>query len=130
MYACIAGPVFGRSIIPVSPQPHRKNTCSAFLLCTGPGTCIIPTILLHRIEDCGIHKLCAFATEVEFSPRQRIPAFRFLVAGSCYPTPGFWLLAPSSHFPLTRDPRHAINPLAKSAKSLKLLLQAATAKWQ
>jgi len=100
MYACIAGPVFGRSIIPVSPpQPHRKNTCSAFLLCTGPGTCIIPTILLHRIEDCGIHKLCAFATEVEFSPRQRIPAFRFLVAGSCYPTPGFWLLAPSSHSP-------------------------------
>jgi len=27
------------------------------------------------------------------------PLFRFLVAGSCYPTPGFWLLAPSSHSP-------------------------------
>jgi len=55
---------------------------------------------------------------------------RFQVPGYWFLLPDSWLLAPGSQFPLTRDPRHAINPLAKSAKSLKLLLQAATAKWQ
>lgn len=44
-----------------------------------------------------------------------------------YPLAGSQLTVPTSRF---LDPEHAINPLAKSAKSLKLLLQAASAKWQ
>lgn len=44
-----------------------------------------------------------------------------------YPLAGSQLTVLTSRF---LDPEHAINPLAKSAKSLKLLLQAASAKWQ